>query len=166
MINLNLWDEKTNITEVNKMRLKVWEPHRGFRPFHRDFGRFVNEFGWGPEQTEELNEANWSPKVDIYETQENYVLNAELPGLKKEDISIDLNDNTLTLKGERKFEEKVEKDNYVRVERSYGTFARSFVLSDNVNPEGIKANYKEGVLEVTLPKKEEAKPKEIKVEIN
>ena len=77
-----------------------------------------------------------------------------------------MNDNTLTIKGEKKFEEKVEKDNYVRVERSYGTFSRSFVLSDNVNTEGITANYKEGVLELTLPKKEEAKPKEIKVQIN
>ena len=145
------------------MRLKVWEPYRGLRPFHRDFERF---FGWDPEQTEELNEANWSPKVDIYETQDNYVINAELPGLTKDQINIDVNDNTLTIKGEKKFEEKVEKDNYVRVERSYGTFSRSFVLSDNVNTEGITANYKEGVLELTLPKKEEAKPKEIKVQIN
>lgn len=148
------------------MRLKVWEPRRRFRPFYRDVDNFFNEFGWGPEQSEELDEATWSPKVDIYETKESYVINAELPGLNKEDISIDLNDNTLTLKGERKFEEKVEKDNYVRVERSYGSFARSFVLSDNVNPEGVTANYKDGVLVVTLPKKEEAKPKEIKVEIN
>lgn len=145
------------------MRLKVWEPNRGFRPIHRDFERF---FGWDPEQTEELNEANWSPKVDIYETQDNYVINAELPGLTKDQINIDVNDNTLTIKGEKKFEEKVEKDNYVRVERSYGTFSRSFVLSDNVNTEGITANYKEGILELTLPKKEEAKPKEIKVQIN
>jgi len=148
------------------MRLKVWEPYRGFKPFSRDFDKFINEFGVGPQQAEGLNEGTWSPKVDIYETDESYVLNAELPGLKKEDIQIDLNDNTLTLKGERKFEEKVEKDNYVRVERSYGSFTRSFVLSDNVNPENIKATYKDGVLEVTLPKKEEAKPKEIKVEIN
>ena len=148
------------------MRLKVWEPHRRLRPFYRDSDKFFNEFGWGQEQTEELDEASWAPKVDIYETKDNYVLNAELPGLTKEDISIDLNDNTLTLKGERKFEEKVEKDNYVRVERSYGSFARSFVLSDNVNAEAVTANYKDGMLEVTLPKKEEAKPKEIKVEIN
>jgi HSP20 family protein len=148
------------------MRLKVWEPQRRFRPFYRDTDKFFNEFGWGQEQTEGLDEASWAPKVDIYETKDNYVLNAELPGLKKEDISIDLNDNTLTLKGERKFEEKVEKDNYVRVERSYGSFTRSFVLSDNVNAESVTANYKDGMLEVTLPKKEEAKPKEIKVEIN
>ena len=145
------------------MRLKVWEPYRGFRPFNRDIDRF---FGWSPEETEDLSEAGWSPKVDIYETEDSYVLNAELPGLTKDQINIDVNNDTLTIKGEKKFEEKVEKDNYVRVERSYGNFSRSFVLSDNVNPEGITANYKEGVLELTLPKKEEAKPKEIKVQIN
>jgi len=148
------------------MRLKVWEPFRGFKPFYRDVDRLINEFGGGLHSAEGLDEATWSPKVDIYETKESYVLNAELPGLKKEEIQIDLNDNTLTLKGEKKFEEKVEKENYVRVERSYGSFARNFVLSDNVNPENITASYKDGVLEVTLPKKEEAKPKEIKVEIN
>jgi len=145
------------------MRLKVWEPYRGFRPFHGDFERF---FGLDQEQTQELNEASWSPKVDVYETQESYVLNAELPGLKKEEINIDVNDNILTINGEKKFEEKVEKDSYVRVERNYGSFSRSFTLSDDVNTESIQASYKEGVLELTLPKKEEAKPKEIKVEIN
>ena len=148
------------------MRLKVWEPYRRFKPFYSDVDRLINEFGCGRRQTEELNEAAWSPRVDIYETENSYVLNAELPGLKKEEIQIDLNNNTLTLKGEKKFEEKVEKENYVRVERSYGSFTRSFALSDNANPESITANYKDGVLEVTLPKKEEAKPKEIKVEIN
>lgn len=148
------------------MRLKVWEPNRGFRPFHRDFDRFLTDFGWGLQPAEGLDEGTWAPKVDIYETDNAYVLNAELPGLTKEEINIDINNNTLTLKGEKKFEEKVEKDNYVRVERSYGTFQRSFALSEDVNAEAITANYKDGVLEVTLPKKEEAKPKEIKVEIN
>jgi len=135
------------------MRLKVWEPFGGFRPFHRDFDKFLGDFGL-------------RPKVDVYQTDDNYVLNAELPGLSKEEISIDVNDNTLTIKGEKKFEEKVEKDNYIRVERSYGAFTRSFVLSDEANSEDITANYKDGVLEVTIPKKEESKPKEIKVDIN
>jgi len=148
------------------MRLKVWEPFREFRPFYKDVDRLANEFGLSAQSAERTDDASMSPKVDIYETENSYVLNAELPGLKKEDIKIDLNDNTLTLKGEKKFEEKVEKENYVRVERSYGNFTRSFVLSDNVNADNITASYKDGVLEVTLPKKEEAKPKEIKVEIN
>ncbi|MCH7950448.1 MAG: Hsp20/alpha crystallin family protein [Candidatus Dadabacteria bacterium] len=148
------------------MRLKVWEPFRGFKPFYSDVDRLINEFGRGFHSGEATDEASWSPKVDIYETENTYVLNAELPGLKKKEIKIDLNDNTLTLNGEKKFEEKVDKENYVRVERSYGSFTRSFVLSDNVNAENITASYKDGVLKVTLPKKEEAKPKEIKVEIN
>ncbi len=149
------------------MRLKVWEPRRGFRPFYNNVDRFINEFGyWGLQTAEGTDDITWTPKVDIYETDKAYVLNAELPGLTKDQIDIDVNDNTLTLKGEKKFEEKVEKDNYVRVERSYGNFSRSFVLSDDVDTEGITANYKEGVLEVTLPKKEEAQAKEIKVEIN
>ena len=148
------------------MRLKVWETFRGFKPFYSDVDRLINEFGRGLHPGEATDEASWSPKVDIYETENSYVLNAELPGLKKKEIKIDLNDNTLTLNGEKKFEDKVEKENYVRVERSYGSFTRSFVLSDNVNAENITASYKDGVLKVTLPKKEEAKPKEIKVEIN
>lgn len=148
------------------MRLKVWEPHRRFRPLYNNVDRFFNEFGWGLQPAEELNEGSWTPNVDIYETEQSYVLNAELPGLSKEEINIDVNDNTLTLKGEKKFEEKVEKENYVRVERSYGSFSRSFTLSDDVNAEAITASYNQGVLELTLPKKEEAKPKEIKVEIN
>jgi len=148
------------------MRLKVWEPFGGFRPFHRDFDKFLGDFGLRPEASEDLNAQSWAPKVDVYQTDDNYVLNAELPGLSKEEISIDVNDNTLTIKGEKKFEEKVEKDNYIRVERSYGAFTRSFVLSDEANSEDITANYKDGVLEVTIPKKEESKPKEIKVDIN
>ncbi|MGB2691243.1 MAG: Hsp20/alpha crystallin family protein [Thermodesulfobacteriota bacterium] len=148
------------------MRLKVWEPYRSFRPFQRNVGRFFNEFELGLEPTEGLDDNTWTPKVDIYETDSSYVLSAELPGLTKEQINIDVNDNTLTINGEKRFEEKVEKDNYVRVERNYGSFSRSFSLSDDVNPEGITASYKEGVLELTLLKKEEAKPKEIKVEIN
>ena len=148
------------------MRLKVWEPRRSFHPFYNNFDRFFNEFGWGEHQTEGQESASWTPKVDVYQTDDSYVLKAELPGLSKEEINIDVNDNTLTLKGEKKLEEKVEKENYVRVERTYGSFSRSFNLSDDVDTEHITANYKDGVLELTLPKKEESKPKEIKVEIN
>src|SRR3989337_75350 len=106
------------------------------------------------------------PAVDIYETNDSFVVSADLPGLNKDEIQIDLKDNTLTLKGEKKFEEKVSKDNYIRVERAYGSFVRSFTLPQNVDPEKIKAEYKEGVLEITIPKKEEAKPKQIKVELS
>jgi HSP20 family protein len=137
------------------MRLRVWEPFRRVAPFYADFDKLANEA-----------EGTWHPSVDISENENAFVLKAELPGVSREDINIDINNKTLTLKGEKKFEEKTEKENYVRVERSYGSFSRTFALSDKVDTENVKASYKDGVLEVTLPKKEEAKPKEIKVEAN
>ncbi len=137
------------------MRLRVWEPFRRVAPFYADFDKWSSEA-----------EGSWHPSVDISENENAYVLKAELPGVNREDINIDINNKTLTLKGEKKFEEKTEKENYVRVERSYGSFSRTFTLSDKVDTENVKASYKDGVLEVTLPKKEEAKPREIKVEVN
>lgn len=142
------------------MRLKVWEPFRSFNPFHGDLENWFEDRAVNPENS------IWRPNVDIYETEDSYVLKADIPGMKKEDIKIDVKDNTLTFKGEKKFEEKTEKDNYVRIERSYGSFTRSFTLSDNVDPENIEAAYKDGVLEITLKKKEESKPKEISIEVN
>lgn len=144
------------------MRVKVFEPFRSFKPFYGDFDSWFN----GVASRSESEGTVWNPNVDVYETENSYVLKADLPGIKKEDIQLDVNNNTLTIKGDRKFEEKVEKDNYLRIERRYGSFSRSFTLSDKVDKENIAANYKDGVLEVTLPKKEEAKPKEIKVEVN
>ncbi|MFI5322354.1 MAG: Hsp20/alpha crystallin family protein [Thermodesulfobacteriota bacterium] len=138
------------------MRVQVWEPFRSFRPFYKDFDNA---------NTSAIN-GTWHPSVDVYEKENGYVLKAELPGVNKEDIKLDITNKTLTLKGEKKFEEKNEKENYVRIERSYGSFTRTFALPDKVETENIKATYKEGVLEITLPKKEEAKPKEIKVEVN
>ena len=144
------------------MRIKVWEPFRTVRPFYGDFDKWFDHVSnsGSPEA------GTWHPAVDVYETEDSYVLKADLPGVSKEDIKIDVNNNALTIKGEKKFEEKTEKENYMRVERSYGSFTRTFTLSEKVDSGNIKAAYKDGVLEVTLPKKEEAKPKEIKVEIN
>src|SRR3990170_837736 len=101
-----------------------------------------------PTDGEELDKGTWAPAVDIYETNDSFVVSADLPGLNKDEIQIDLKDNT------------------IRVERAYGSFVRSFTLPQNVDPEKIKAKYKEGVLEMTIPKKEEAKPKQIKVELS
>jgi len=107
----------------------------------------------------------WSPSVDIYETDENIVLKAELPGVDKKEVSVEVKDNTLILKGERKREKEVKEENYHRVERSFGTFMRSFSLPVTVKQDQVKAKFKDGVLEVTLPKAEEAKPKQVKVEV-
>lgn len=142
------------------MRLRLWEPFRSFGPNFGDFER------WADEAHGSEGERRWRPNVDVYENEGGYVLKADLPGMSKEDIKIDVNDGTLTIKGEKKLEEKTEKDNYVRVERSYGTFMRSFTLTDDVDTENIEATYKDGVLEITLTKKEEAKPKEIQVQVN
>ncbi len=151
-----------------RLGLSVWEPHRGFSTFSDRFNKMFAETAraLSTHGLEDLEKGSWAPSVDIYETEDSYKLSADLPGINRDDIQIDIKDNTLTIKGEKKFEDKVSKDNYVRVEREYGTFTRSFALSENVDPENIKANYKDGVLEVTLPKKEEAKPKQIKVTVN
>jgi len=101
--------------------------------------------------------------VDIYETDANIVLKAELPGINPNDVEVRVEDGTLYLKGQRKFEKEVKEENYHRVERSYGSFVRSFPLPNSVNADDAKAEYKDGVLALTLPKREEAKPKTIKI---
>lgn len=109
----------------------------------------------------------WTPPVDVLENQNELVLRADVPGLEMKDIEILLENGTLTLKGERKFEEvKEEKSGYHRIERSYGSFARNFTLPDSVDAEKVHADYKGGVLTITLPKKELAKPRPIKVQLS
>ncbi len=105
----------------------------------------------------------WAPAVDIAEDQNEIVVKAELPGLKQEDIDIELTGDTLTIKGERKFDDTERKDSYVRIERAYGTFQRSFTIGVPVQNEHVSASYKDGVLEVHLPKSEETKPKKVLV---
>ena len=148
--------------------LRVLDPWKDFGSLQERINRMFDDTirTLYPPDGEELEKGTLAPAVDIYETNDSFVVSADLPGLNKDEIQIDLKDNTLTLKGEKKFEEKVSKDNYIRVERAYGSFVRSFTLPQNVDPEKIKAKYKEGVLEVTIPKKEEAKPKQIKVELS
>jgi HSP20 family protein len=107
----------------------------------------------------------WSPAVDIYETADGVVLQAELPGLSKDDIDIQVRENILTLKGERRLEKDVKQENYLRVERSYGSFQRAFTLPAAVQADKIRAVFKDGVLHLNIPKAEEAKPKQIKVEV-
>jgi len=107
----------------------------------------------------------WVPAVDIRETENELVLKADIPDMKFEDIDVRLENGTLTLRGERKFEEQKQEGGWHRVERSYGKFERVFTLPETVNPEGVQAEYKNGVLTVTLPKKEIAKPRQIKVNV-
>jgi len=107
----------------------------------------------------------WAPAVDIYETPDSIVLQAELPGLSKEDIDIQVRDSVLILKGERRSEKEVKEGNYLRVERAYGGFQRAFTLPAAVQADKIRAVFKDGVLDVNIPKAEEAKPKQIKIDV-
>lgn len=148
-------------------RLRVWDPWRDFGSLQERINKmFDDTIRSGGTGDEELATGAWSPAVDIHETDDSFVVSADLPGLKKDDIQINVEDNTLTIKGEKKFEEKVPRDKYIRVERNYGTFVRSFSLPQNVDSAKIKATFKDGILDLTLPKREEAKPKKIAVEVN
>ena len=107
----------------------------------------------------------WSPPVDILETENDLVLKADLPDMKLEDIDVRVENQTLSIKGERRFEQEASEKGYHRIERSYGSFVRSFAVPNSVDTEKVSADYKNGVLTIKLPKKETAKPKQVKVEV-
>lgn len=147
--------------------LRRWGPFREMSGLQKEMDRlFGQHFGRmrGPEE-EDLAATAWAPPVDIFETEDKVVLKAEFPGLKKEDIEIQVRDNTLTLKGEKKFEKEVKEESYHRVERAYGSFQRSFTLPSTIKQDGIEASFKDGILEISLPKAEEAKPKQVKIQV-
>jgi HSP20 family protein len=128
------------------------------------FNRLFNE--QFRNQAEESALTTWAPSVDIYETPNELVVKADLPDVNEKDIDIRVENNLLTIRGERKFEKSVSEENYLRVERTYGAFSRSFSLPNTVDAEKIGAEYKNGVLTVTLPKREESKPRQVKVTVN
>jgi HSP20 family protein len=115
---------------------------------------------------QDQNLTTWAPAVDIYEGEHELVVKADLPDVKPEELDIRAENNILTIRGDRKFAKKTNERNYLRVERAYGSFARSFSLANTVNTEAIKADYKDGVLTLSIPKREEAKPKQIKVNVD
>jgi HSP20 family protein len=140
-----------------------WEPQRGLTTLQDQINRlFSDSFD---RSGEEGSLTAWAPAVDIYETEHELVVKADLPDIDPKDLDIRVENNILTIRGERKFEKQVNEDKYLRVERSYGSFARSFTLANTVNAEAIKADYQNGVLTLTIPKREEAKPKQIKVNV-
>ena len=108
----------------------------------------------------------WAPAVDIYEAENELIIKADLPEINEKDLDVRVENNTLTIHGERKFEQKVTEGSYLRTERSYGSFSRSFSLPNTVNTDAIKAEYKNGVLTVELPKRAESKPKQVKVNVS
>jgi HSP20 family protein len=148
------------------MTLIRWDPLREMSAMHHRMNRLLADLrvhpAWGEE---EITRGAWVPPVDIYETADSIVLQAELPGISKEDINLEVKDNTLTLKGEKKFGKEAKEENYFRVERAYGSFQRAFSLPSVVVHDKVKAEFKDGVLVIQLPKAEEAKPKQIKVDV-
>jgi HSP20 family protein len=147
------------------MAIVRWRPFRDLVSIQDEMNRLFDDFFGRPLARTEWTEGVWSPTVDVSEDKDNVIIRAEMPGTKKEDVDISIQDNVLTLNGEKK-QEKEEKDkNYHRVERSYGSFCRSFQLPTSVKTDKIKANYRDGVLNITLPKTEEVKPKQIPISI-
>jgi HSP20 family protein len=143
-----------------------WEPMRDFGTLKTRMDRLFDQFSRNWETEEGLTAGTWVPPVDVYETNDSIVLKLDLPEVRQEDVDISVEGNTLLIRGERKKEKEIEEKNYHRVERQYGSFARSFTLPPTLDTERIDAAFSTGVLKLTLPKREEAKPKQIKVKIN
>ena len=148
------------------MSIVRYDPFRDLRTLQEEVNRlFTGNIARGFDE-EGIARGAWSPSVDIYENKDHIVLEAELPGMKREDFDLSVENNVITLRGERHFEKKDESDNYHRVERAYGSFTRSFTLPNTVTAEGATADYSNGVLRVTLPKREETKARRIEIKAN
>lgn len=149
------------------MPIVRWEPFRNLLTLQERMNRLFEESvrGAGRGQEEDWAMGAWAPAVDIYEQGSDVVLKAELPGVEPKDVDIRIENNVLTLSGERKLDTEVQRENYHRVERAYGSFTRAFTLPSTVDTSKVKADFKDGVLRITLPKREEAKPKQIQINV-
>jgi HSP20 family protein len=142
------------------------EPFRGLVSSQKEFDRLFRDALSPFFREGDLSTRTWAPAVDIYEDSNNLVLKADLPGVDPKDVEIKVENGTLYLSGERKFEKEVKEENYHRVERSYGAFSRSFSLPNSIDSDKVVAEYKDGQLILTMPKREESKPKTIKVNVS
>lgn len=145
------------------MTITRYDPFRDLRNLQEEVNRLFTGNVGRTFDDEGIARGSWSPSVDIYENKEQIVLEAELPGMNREDFELTVENNVITLRGERRFEKKEDTDNYHRVERAYGSFTRSFTLPNTVSGDGAAADYRNGVLRVTLPKREETKARRIEV---
>lgn len=147
------------------MALVKYNPLRELRSMQEQMNKLLN-LSWNHDLSgEDLKEGIWQPSVDIYETEDSIIIKAELPDVDQKDIEVRIEDSTLILRGERKHEGEVKKENYHRIERYFGTFQRSFSLPATVQQDNVSATCERGVLTITLPKKEDTRPKQIKVEV-
>ncbi len=145
------------------MNVVKYDPFRELRSLQDEMTRLFTGVVPANVSREEMLNGSWSPRVDIFENKDHLVLEAELPGLNKDDFELSFENNVLTLSGERKFEKKTEGENYHRVERAYGSFTRSFTLPQTVTAEGAQAEFNNGILSVSLPKREDTKARKIEV---
>ena len=145
--------------------LTRWEPFREFNTLQDRINRVFRESYSGAGQDDALTTSSFAPAVDVYEDEHKVALKIEVPGIDEKDIDVRVENNTLTVHGERKIEKEEKEENYRRVERQYGSFTRTFTLPTTVDTEKVSATYDKGVLKIALPKKAEAKPKQIKVTI-
>src|SRR5919106_4154031 len=145
------------------MTIVRYDPFRDLRTLQEEVNRLFSTNLTRAFGDEGIGRGAWAPSVDIYENKDQIVLEAELPGMKQDDFELTVENNVITLRGERQFEKKEDSDNYHRVERSYGSFTRSFTLPQTVSAEGANAEYRNGVLRVTLPKREDTKARRIQV---
>ena len=141
-----------------------WDPFRGLSTVQEQMQRLFEDTLFRG-RTDQSALTNWAPSVDIYETEQELVVKADLPDVDEKDLDVRVENNVLTIRGERKFDNTVSQENYLRIERPYGPLGRSFSLANTVNTEAIEAEYRNGVLMLTIPKREEAKPKQIKVSV-
>ncbi|MCS7229148.1 MAG: Hsp20/alpha crystallin family protein [Candidatus Kryptonium sp.] len=151
------------------MALMKWSPIRDLATeifdLQREINKMFDRFFRGFEEEEEIRVMKWSPRVDISETDDEYIVRAEIPGVNKDDIKITIKENMLTISGEKKQEKETKNENFHRIERVYGSFSRSFTLPSAVKVDKVEAKFKDGVLTIKLPKVEEAKAKEIEIKV-
>ena len=146
------------------MVITRWDPFRELSTLQNRVNSLFQDYG-RPGQDELTTTSSFVPAVDVYEDEHKVTLKLEIPGIKQEDVDIRLENNTLTVRGERNFEKEEKEENFHRIERRYGSFSRSFTLPNTIDTDSVNANYENGVLKVELAKREEAKPKQIKVGI-
>ena len=148
------------------MAIIRWEPAREFQSLQRDFNRLFGSYFDTPTTRSNVRSlSRWIPAMDLVEDGDHYVLRADLPGLSEQDVSVEVQDNVLTVSGERKSEHEQRTDGFRRVERASGRFSRSLTLPEGVDPESVKASFDRGVLEVSIPKPEQRKPRRVAVSV-
>jgi len=147
------------------MAIVRWEPFRELSRIQREMDRLFPRRFFGETEEEYFAEGAWAPNIDVYETANEVTVNAEVPGLDPKEIKIRIEDNILTIEGEKKVSSEVKEEDYLRVERRYGKFKRVVPLSSSIDREKISASFDKGILEIKMSKKEESKPKEITIEV-